>query len=544
MNVQRCINALIANLPCNQAVISPGSRNAPVVYALHHSGINCHSIVDERSAAFVALGIAKETRLPVILSCTSGTAALNYYPAIAEAFYARVPLIILTADRPPEDIDAWDGQAIRQKSVYKNHIRAEFETLDDYDDFTNFEAIGKQVAACLKSEIAGPIHINIPIREPFYNFNDDGLEKAHEQFSANPVTEMKLTALAKYVGMSFRDKKVLVVHGMQSSEQVTITSDEFSVVLSDITSNQPGNMDYWDALLFSAQTKPDGLSHLEVLRPDVLVTTGTTTVSKGLKRFLRHFKPKFHFHLSKYEEVGNMFRTKPTCIPPEEVNQEIGNKSNVETDDSYRIAWQNITSEFEQRFSRLDWKAFNEFTAVNYILSQLPDGAILHLGNSMPVRYASFLWKKASNNIVRSNRGTSGIDGSTSTAVGNALVSNGPVYLITGDIAFFYDINALFNQHLPKNLKIILLNNRSGGIFEMISGPDKMGEAIDYQTTPHHYSAEHLAEHFDVSYFSGNSIGTFAQGMDDLMSAEKCAILEVFTDKEKNKTFFDEFKSL
>ena len=233
MNVQQCINTLVSHLPGSHAVISPGSRNAPVIYALHHSRKSCHSIVDERSAAFVALGMAKHTKQPVILSCTSGTAALNYYPAIAEAFYARVPLIILTADRPPEKIDAWDGQAIRQKGVYENHIRAAFQTPDSYEDTIAFMEIAQRVSKCMDSEIAGPIHINIPIREPFYDFNTEGLEEIVNEVKKSKTFEISASSIAKHTGLDFNLKKVLMFNGMDDGEDIRLASDDNSVILSD-----------------------------------------------------------------------------------------------------------------------------------------------------------------------------------------------------------------------------------------------------------------------------------------------------------------------
>lgn len=547
MDIQKCINTLISHLPGEQAILSPGSRNAPVIYALHHSNKQCHSIVDERSAAFVALGMAKHTKQPVILSCTSGTAAINYYPAIAEAYYARVPLIILTADRPPEKIDAWDGQAIRQKGIYKNHIRAEFQTLDRYDDASAFKEIAQRVQKCLATEIAGPIHINIPIREPFYNFTTAGIEDVVVEVNRPKTYGISAAAIARHTNLDFSFKKVLMFNGMDDGEDIRLASDDNSVILSDLTSAQTSDVHYWDAMLFSALSKPNGLDFLNVLRPDVLITTGTTTISKGLKRFLQFHKPEHHFHITSYYEVGDMFETKPTIIHPKDIKpvEETYSDIDGERAGAYVSAWLNITREFRERFSQLDWSSYNEFCVVNYVLSQIPKNAILHVSNSMPPRYVSFLLNSdISNVVVHCNRGTSGIDGSTSTAVGNAIVAREDVYLITGDVAFFYDINALYNESLPTNLKIIILNNGAGGIFEMISGPDKMGEALSYQTTPQNRTAEKLAEHFGLDYFRAATIGSFAKGYDELLRSTNPFILEIETHLETNKTFFAKFKNL
>lgn len=547
MNIQKCINTLIAHLPGEQAVLSPGSRNAPVIYALHHSDKTCHSIVDERSAAFVALGMAKQSKLPVILSCTSGTAALNYYPAIAEAYYARVPLIILTADRPAEKIDAWDGQAIRQKGVYINHIRAEFQTPDGYEDAASFSQIAQRVQKCLSSEIPGPIHINIPIREPFYEFTTDGLEVVTNESVASRTFNISASAIAVHTGLNFDFKKVLMFNGMDDGEDIRLASDDTSILLSDLTAHLTSDVHYWDAMLYSAQCKPNGLDFLSVLRPDILITTGTTTLSKGLKRFLQYHQPKHHFHLTSYYEVGDMFETAPTILHPRDIKPVLETEKDIDGEraGAYVSAWLNMTREFKERFSQLDWSKYNEFSVVNYILSKIPRSATLHVSNSMPPRYVSFLLNSDLSDLtVHCNRGTSGIDGSTSTAVGHAMLTKEDVYLITGDVAFFYDINGLYNEHLPQNLKIILLNNGAGGIFEMISGPDKMGDALKYQTTPQRRNAGHLSAHFGVAYHPADTLGTFAQGMEMLVGSRQTSLLEVFTSRESNLRFFSQFQGL
>jgi 2-succinyl-5-enolpyruvyl-6-hydroxy-3-cyclohexene-1-carboxylate synthase len=548
MSVQSCINQLISTLHFEHAIISPGSRNAPIAYALANSNARCHSVVDERSAAFVALGIAKKTRHPVLLTCTSGTAAANYYPAIIEAFYARVPLIIITADRPPEQIDAWDGQAIRQKNLFANHIRAEFQTPDNYESTELFEAIANRLNACWENEITGPIHINVPIREPFYNFSGETpITIAELPEWQEDIVSVSLPSIAHHLNQSFVNKKVLVFNGMEDGENIVVQATDDSVMLSDITSNQSSDVHYWDALLFVAQTQPNGIEALKVFQPDVLVTTGTTTVSKGLKRFLQFYPPQLHIHLSRTQEAGKMFKTEIQIIDPNDIvavlvpeNDNDGLRSGP-----YVEAWLNLARDFEARFAALTWAGYNEFSAMNYCLNNLPGNATIHFGNSMPVRYASFLLNSdVSSNTIYANRGTSGIDGCVSTALGNALATNDPVYLFIGDVAFFYDVNALYTNELPENLKIVILNNQGGGIFELIAGPDKMGDAIDYQTTNHTRNAEHLAKHFNAGYKKAYSLNDVSYGMEFLLKSKACSILEIITDREANTAFFKTFTHL
>jgi len=543
MSVQSCIKAIIQNLPGDTAVISPGSRNAPILFALNHSKKNCYSIIDERSAGFIALGIAKHTRQPVILNCTSGTASLNYYPAIAEAFYARVPLIVITADRPPEQIDAWDGQAIRQKNVYKNHIRGEFQTPENFDDESAFSAIAQQVMNCMSSEIPGPVHINIPIREPFYDMSPSDISTpAQVDFPSLPEIELNLSSIAKLTNVSFDHKKVLIFNGMDDGEGIAITSDE-AVILSDITSSKHSNVSYWDAMLFSSLSKKGGMDILKVLSPDILITTGTTTLSKGLKHFLSIHKPEVHFHISNYNEVGNMFGTQPQILHPSDI--QISHSGDLQPEKGFLNAWINMTATFQLKFSQLDWLGYHEFSVVNFILEKLNSNDILHFSNSMPIRYASFLMNnKSIENKIYANRGTSGIDGCSSTALGNALVSDQNVKLITGDVAFFYDVNAFFNEHVPQNLKIIVLNNHGGGIFNLIKGPESLGESIKFQTTPHYLNASSLCDHFGIPYFVASDMSSLRSCYNQFDSYQGAAVLELITDEQENQNAFNNFLNL
>ncbi|MBT8327532.1 MAG: 2-succinyl-5-enolpyruvyl-6-hydroxy-3-cyclohexene-1-carboxylic-acid synthase, partial [Bacteroidia bacterium] len=448
MGVNRCINSLISALKANRAVLSPGSRNAPILNAISNSNLPISSIADERSAGFIALGMAKHLKAPVILNCTSGTAALNYYPAIAEAFYARVPLIVITADRPPEQIDAWDGQAIRQKKVFANHIRASFETPSVYTNETEFAKIALQVNKHWDEGIPGPIHINVPIREPFYE-DMSSVENSVQTMEMNSSQHISLLKLQEHLNEDFLGRQILVFNGMESGEEVKLSIDCLAwqtIELSDVTSNISSEISSWDAFLFN-QIESE-FKGCENLRPDVLITTGTTTVSKGLKLFLKKFAPKVHYHISNYNEIGSMFGTKPIWVDSSNPDIWKGEEQLIGMAQwsSFKSEWMAKTDSFNQKYDALTWDEFTEFSAVEAVLEKLPENAILHLANSMSVRYASYLKGiiDTMNIEVRSNRGTSGIDGCTSTAVGEAICTKKTVYLITGDVAFLYDINGLW----------------------------------------------------------------------------------------------------
>lgn len=542
-----CIEALIGTIEGRYAVISPGSRNAPVIHALHGMGKTCYSVIDERSAGFIALGIARATGEPVILSCTSGTAAVNYYPAIAEAFYARIPLIVITADRPPELIDTWDGQAIRQNKIFDAHVRVSIETPTTYADRGAFEQIARDVNTYWKNGIPGPIHINVPIREPFYDLRPLEVNATASVRVHQTLRSITLPELAKHTGIAFGQKKVLLFNGMDDTENIVVANGNDGVMLSDLVSNQTSDVYYWDAMLFAALSKSGGINDLAYLAPDILVTTGTTTVSKGLKKFLQHFEPKFHIHLTRFDEVGAMFGTSPILVNPDDVEdiEDVDDDVDGLRDGPYIEAWLNAGQEFEERFADLDWSAYNEFSAVNLILNHLPDDSEVHWANSMAVRYASFLVNcDITNNSMYSNRGTSGIDGCTSTALGHALMVDNDVVLVTGELAFMYDSNAFFNAHVPNNLKVIVLNNRRGGIFDMIAGPEHLADARYLQSTPHDRDLAFLAKHHGIEYLKAENMLELENAVKTLFSSDHCSILEVVTDHSANEAFFALFKQL
>lgn len=548
MGVNRCVNSLISGLKASRAVLSPGSRNAPIIKAISNTNLPITSIVDERSAGFVALGMAKQLQSPVILNCTSGTAALNYYPAIAEAFYARIPLIILTADRPPEQIDAWDGQAIRQKEVFANHIRASFETPHNYENPNAFAEIAKQVNVYFENEILGPVHINIPIREPFYSDMETEFFKV-QKVEKRKADEISLRKLQDHLNLDFQGKQILLFNGMESGENVRVKVDCLAwqtIELSDVTSNIPSEIDNWDAFLFNSMCSD--FDEMDDLRPDVLITTGTTTVSKSVKQFLKKFTPSAHYHLSNYNEIGKMFGTTPQWV-------DAGNSSLTYENDhpigmaqwsNFKSAWVAKLEAFSSKFLKLSWTTMNEFTSVKVVLEQLPDNAILHVANSMAIRYVSYLKAivDAKNLTIRSNRGTSGIDGCTSTAVGEALCTNEAVYLLTGDVAFFYDINGLWNDELPQNLNVIVLNNNGGGIFELINGPEKMGEAIKFQVTNQKRSLKKVTKAFSLKHNKAKTLVQVKEEIKAIGRGKEASVLEVETNRQANHDFYSQFKNL
>lgn len=541
------IAAACAAAGIKQAIICPGSRNAPLTMAFaRHPEIECYSVVDERSAAFIALGMAQQQQFPVALVCTSGSAVVNFYPAIVEAFYQRIPLMVITADRPPELIDQWDGQTMHQNGVFGRHIKASYTLPDSYDTPDIFSQITLKAFDDSINDLQGPVHINVPLREPLYAAINDNFEYPVIDFKS--IQSQPLVEGVEALVTAFSSaKKILVFNGAGKRDDVLNTTfktiNNKAVILSDVVSNRhsAGNVQYWDFLL---SKKEDAI--VDELKPDVLITTGTSTVSKNLKLFLRKNKPKYHFHISPTGEIADPFQTQPHLVQ--------GNIAQVlrglNWDEKGTDYWQ-LWNIWDKRIESLNTNYFAqaqfcEFSAVKNILSHLPQQSQLQLANSMSVRWANLLGVKKELAAVHSNRGVSGIDGCTSTAVGAAVaIPQEIVTLITGDVAFFYDSNALWNKFAPANLRIIVLNNSGGGIFRLIDGPGQMPELGEFLETQHTRNARLLCEDMGVEYYKAESFEQLEAELKNFYQpANKPKVLEVFTDGETNTKIFKEYKNL
>ncbi|MCB9245254.1 MAG: 2-succinyl-5-enolpyruvyl-6-hydroxy-3-cyclohexene-1-carboxylic-acid synthase [Flavobacteriales bacterium] len=509
------------------AVLSPGSRNAPLISAIFNSGITCHSIIDERSAGFVALGIAQRTGRAVALVCTSGTALLNYYPAIAEAYHARVPLLVLSADRPEYLIGNWDGQCIRQDHAFLHHVRAYRNSGEDLSDPRDFHRVVEFVHRQATEPIPGPVHLNIPLEEPLY-FEPP----SREEYSAPLVRAIdrrsKKIEVPPQLFVDLRNsRRPLFLNGYSGSMQ--LSSDLRIPVLNDLMSGVHADpaMRNWDAFLtFSGKGKPE--------TPDLVISSGTYFISKALRTFLRNGDEFRHWHIDRFHEVGDPFFSGPFHwqVEPADalplIEQEL-----MSLKEEYWSQWSDSISGFRTAFFA-DRDHFTELTVVHRILDHISGN--IHLGNSMPVRYASFIDARSGKSYW-GNRGTSGIDGTFSTAVGHACISREVEYLLIGDLSFFYDANAMWNS-LDHRLQVIVLNNGGGRIFELLKGHDQLGAARRFQTTPHVRTAEYLAADHSWGYRRINNFAGLDEALQEMKNADKPGIWEIFTDADENRNFY------
>ena len=536
-------------------VLSPGSRCAPLTIAFaRHPELTVRTVSDERAAAFIALGMALTTGKPTVLVCTSGTAALNYAPAVAEAFFQQVPLLILTADRPPEWIDQLDGQTIRQQNVYGQHIKQSYTFPVDFSHPDSVWHSERMLSEALNETVsypAGPVHINIPLREPFYPAPDEELVfaadvKVIEEEQPNySLSSTQIQQLQQEIG---NYKRILIVAGQLNHTAALLpVLQQFAqatgaVIVGDLISNLhelPQTIRHQDAIFSVKQEET-----LRAVQPDLLITCGKSIISKALKLYLRKYKPESHWHLQPAGQVADTFQslTKIIRCPPEAF---FGNIKIAGTDVNYSAAWTGIEQKaaaFLQNYT--DAADFSELTAVASIFRHLPANSNLHLANSMAVRYANIIGLGAGKQVeVYANRGTSGIDGSNSTTVGCALTSNKITTLLTGDLAFFYDRNGLWHNYLPQNLRIIILNNHAGGIFRLIDGPKQQPELEEYFETKQALDAANTARDFGMHYTACRSLAEVAQVLPAFFAPDAGAgILEIFTDSKANAAAFTQYK--
>lgn len=522
-------------------VVSPGSRNAPLsVLFSRDDSMQLFPIVDERCAAFFALGLAQQIHQPVALLCTSGTAVLNYAPAIAEAYYQQVPLLVLTADRPPELLDTSDGQMINQQDIFKNIVMGSYTyPLDGPDHILPWHQRRIINEAIDRAKIwRRPVHVNVPMREPLYNL-DNLTNEVKSTSYIFPITaslpEQDLIALSNQWNKS--DKIMLLIGCHRPSKQLNEIIEKFNelenlVIVTETTSNVLLNNTIKNIdIVLSNLKSPDK----EYFKPDLLITFGTNLISKQIKLFLREFSPKAHWHLSPILFFPDSFRClthKIGNVPMNFLNNIFSYLENKPSE--YKIRWMEQKADaIEKARVFIDTLPYCDLKVFETILQFIPSGSNLQMGNSMPVRYCQFLPPRE-DITYNANRGTSGIDGCVSTAVGAATALNTPVTLVVGDLSFMYDSNALWSRNHPANLKIIVINNQGGNIFRFIPGPDEFEEFETLFEAKHKHDFEHLAYHYGVPYERAPSIKSLEKSLKRIYEEPGCHILEVITPGEIN----------
>lgn len=557
-------------------IISPGSRSAPLTIGFTNDDFfKCYSIVDERCAAFFAMGIAQQLKAPTALVCTSGSALLNYYPAIAEAFYSDIPLVVLSADRPKHLIGIGDGQTINQKNVYENHILyAANLKLDIKDEkhipsdnelpilknlenkLERFLGLQKDIQEYNEQEInmalnvaalkQGPVHINIPFDEPLYETVDAlSVTPKHSEtkYHKNTIEAHELKACVDE--WSAASKKLILV-GVNHPNEIDakwfeeLAHDDSVIVFTETTSNLH-HKSFFPSIdqIIAPLTEEE----LKGLQPDILLTFGGLVVSKKIKALLRKFKPKAHWHIDEKKANDTFFSlTKHIEVTPQAFFESFLPKLTHYKKSDFRTFWQKIKNHRLKKHEQyINDIPFSDFKAFAGVVEAIPNHTILQVGNSSAIRYTQ-LFDINKTVEIYCNRGTSGIDGSTSTAIGCASINTKATTFITGDLSFFYDSNALWNNYIPNTFRIIIINNEGGGIFRILPGHKNTENFDTYFETRHNLTAQHLCDMFNFDYVSVSDNEALKLALLEFYNpSDKPKILEVFTPPKRNDEILLEY---
>ena len=528
-----------------QIVLCPGSRNIPLLQAFSTDAFfECHQVTDERSAGFFALGLALHGGKPAAVCCTSGSALLNIHPAVAEAFYQQVPLVVLSADRPAAWIGQMDGQTLPQEGVYKGLCKyavslPEVHTAED-EWYAN--RLVNEALLATNHRGKGPVHINIPIAEPFFAFPTETLPEVR--------------VITRYQGLNVYDREYeTLVERLNGYSRRLMLAGQMNMIylferkvskllykhfawFTEHIGNRtvPGMpIKNFDTLLYSFSEEQK-----EKMRPDLVITYGGHFVSGRLKQYLRAFPPKEHWHVSRDGEVVDVFGQVSTIIEmdPFEFLEKIAylleNKATP-----YPIQWENLSKQVA-----VPQLPFSEMAAIGALMQALPSEAVLHLGNSSTIRYAQ-LFPLNPNTEVCGNRGVSGIEGSLSTALGYASLSKKPNFIVMGDLSFFYDMNVLGNKDVRNNVRVLLLNNGGGEIFDALPGLKLPHETAPFVTATHALTAEAWAKDCGFRYFSASNEEELTAGIAHLTNTDapnsEPLFLEVFTDRKEDVRLLKEY---
>lgn len=526
--------SLLRSFGIKRIVLCPGSRNIPIVQTFANiPDFTCYPMTDERSAGFFALGLALHGGTPVAVCCTSGTALLNLHPAVAEAFYQQVPLVIISADRPAAWIGQMDGQTLPQPGVFgtlvKKSVNLPEVTNEESEWFCN--RLINEALLELNHHGKGPVHINVPISEPFFLLPEKELPSAR--------------VITRYQGLNIYDKdyqplierlnkyqrRMIVVGQMNliylfDKKYTKMLYKHFAWFTENISNRTIPGMPIRniEPLLCSMSNEEQ-----EKMRPELLITYGGHIISKRLKKFLRKHPPMEHWHVSVDGEVVDLFGSLTTIIEmdPFEFLEKIAPMLDSRTPEYPKI-WETRSKAIPQASF-----AYSEMSAIGEVIQHLPVPCSLHLANSSVVRYAQ-LFDLPEEVEILSNRGTNGIEGSLSTALGYATASDKLNFIFIGDLSFFYDMNALWNSNYGTNIRILLLNNAGGEIFHALPGLELHENARRFVTATHTTSARAWAEDRGFEYLSAHNENELHTAINVFTQPDVTThpiLLEVFTDK-------------
>jgi len=527
------LGPLLERLGIRHVIIAPGSRNAPLIQLFtRNDPFQCYSIVDERSAGYVALGMASSLNEPVAVVTTSGTAVLNLAPAVAEAYYQQVPLLILTADRPVEPIPQFNNQVIDQAAPFYNYTKGFFEMpveprteQDVIQALVNLENLVEEG----KAHPAGPVHINVPLLEPLYeDLPEPGLNQRAESGDAGTIREPRAESL-----LLGSHQKILLLAGagkydsQTSANLLRLAKNHQVVIVAENIANLPSKefVHHPEVILSGA-----GQEELEILKPDLVIGLGGQVVSKKLKNFIQSDP-----------DITSLVHGQDPSLTVRDLLRWQEKQPGL-PGDSYLQSWKRLEKRvMEKADQAMVGFPFCNLTVIREIIQEIPRDTVLHLGNSTTIRYSQLVPLR-DDITYHSNRGTSGIDGSVSTAVGSAMVKDDLHLLLVGDLSFVYDSNALWNRKFPGNLRIVVLNDGGGSIFRLLEGPSRMEFFEEFSVTHHPVSIEMLSQAFGRRFRRVAGMEELKENLGILMQPDSpLSVLEVDTTASENSRIFESF---
>ncbi len=528
--------------------LSPGSRNAPLLI-----GVSCRPFIrriipDERTAAFMALGEAMVTGKPVVLICTSGTALYNYAPAIAEAKYQGIPLIVITADRPAEWIDQDDSQTLLQPGALHNIIKSSFdipvENMGNTSERWYVNRMANEGCNLAISHKKGPVHINIHLDNP--------LTETVEYSESSPrlINIVDNTTLPVHIFKELAEemsgKKILLTvgftspsHSLNSSIGIFLKNPDVAIWCETLSNLHLPDNPYAIDTTLSILEREDMEDWRETLRPDIVISIGGALISRKLKEYIRNYPPREHWTLGDTDPSVDCFKvlTRHISVSPEKFFKGTArylNRYNISSSEaSYSVKWKRLIqiAQVSHREFLSKHREWSELNAYEYILRNLPSKYNLFLSNGTPVRYGQ-LFTDAIPHASFGNRGVSGIEGTSATAAGCAVAYNGPTLLITGDMSFSYDTGILGQEFIPGNFKIIIINNEGGGIFRFIPSTRNCEQRDEFFCAPPTLPVKGLAEAYGWNYIRISSEDGLKAEYGSFITSTERSIMEIVVDPE------------
>lgn len=527
--------SLMLKFEINHIVVCPGSRNAPLSQSFAtDKRFTCYSITDERSAAFFALGLTQSLKQAVAICCTSGSALLNILPAVSEAYYQQLPLLVISADRPAEWIGQMDGQTIPQlnmaNAIFKKSVH--LPEVKDASEAWHCNRMINEALLSLTHHTNGPVHINVPLSEPLFDFSTKELPDARkiDRFESNISKFILSEELAEQWAKATRP---LIIAGQQpydpeiSKAIQELSQQKHCVVLTE----QISNIKPTENLITNFDSLLHAFGDNEELKPDLVIYFGGHITSKRLKAYIRANKPNHLWTIAPNGEIADTFMCMTALIesqPLPVLHALLG----VEKEDSegYRDSWHKLSGEIEKRSNDYQFSNFSDLLVTKRVLGNLPE-CNLQLGNSSIIRNTQ-LFSMEKVREVFCNKGTNGIEGSMSTAVGYAAQSKELTFLMIGDLSFFYDMNALWNEHVSNKLRILVINNGNGQIFNTLPKLENSEIRSKFIAASHHASVKNWAKDRGFQYLEANNGYELDYALPVFCSHEgvQPLVLEVFTD--------------